>query len=203
MLSLVTPGWAQEHGATEGPAEAEVSEAVQESVGHAEDHGGFPPFEPATYASQLFWLAITFGFLYWLISRVAVPRIGGILEERDNRIARDLAEAGRLKAETDAAIAAYEQSLAEARQRAQGIAQAARDESKAALDAERAALEADLNARLEAAEARIGAVKAEALANVDAIARDATGALVETLLGAGVAPNEVAAAVDAAMAGRR
>ena len=65
------------------------------------------------------------------MSRVALPRIGSILEERDNRIAGDLAEAGRLKEESDAAIAAYEQALAEARQNAHAIAQKARDAAKA------------------------------------------------------------------------
>lgn len=169
---------------------------------HGGEHGGFPPFDPASYASQLLWLALSFGFLYWLMSRVVLPRIGGILAERDGRVAADLTAASQLKSETDAAIAAYEQSLAEARQRAQAIAAESRDASKAAVDAERKQLETGLNDRLGEAETRIQGVKAQALANVDAIARDATEALVESLLGAGVSQGEVAAAVDAAVAER-
>jgi F-type H+-transporting ATPase subunit b len=203
VIELVTPARAQDHSVTEGPAEAQVEHAVQESVGHAEEaHGAFPPFEPSTYGSQLFWLLITFGLLYWLMSKVVLPRIAKTLEERDTRIAGDLATAGRLKGETDAAIAAYEQALAEARQRAQRIAQEARDQAKSAMDADRSRIEADLNARLEEAEGRIAGVKSQALANVDAIAKDAAGALVETLLGTGAAHSEVAAAVDAAMTQR-
>lgn len=206
VFDPVTAAHAQETP-TEGPAEAQVGHEVQESVGHpTESHGGghaaFPPFDPATFAPQLLWLAITFGLLYWLMAKVILPRVGTILEQRDDRVAGDLATAARLKGETDAAIAAYEQSHAEARSRAQGIAATARDESKAVTDAERGRLEAELNAQLEAAEARIGTVKSEALANVDAIARDAAGALVETLLGTGVPPAEIAAAVDAAQAER-
>ena len=69
---------------------------------HAGEHHTFPPFDPATFGSQLFWLVILFGLLYILMSRVALPRVGAILEERDNRIAGDLAEAARLKEATDA-----------------------------------------------------------------------------------------------------
>jgi F-type H+-transporting ATPase subunit b len=202
VFDLVTSARAQDQ-ATEGPAETHVGEAVHESVGHpAEDHGGFPPFEPSTYGSQLLWLAITFGLLYWLLSRIVLPRIAATLEERDTRVAGDLATAGRLKGETDAAIAAYEQALAEARQRAQRIAQGARDESKASAEADRGRIEADLNGRLQEAETRIAGVKTQALANVDTIANDAAGALVETLLGPGAAQAEIAAAVNAAMVQR-
>ncbi|WP_209000638.1 hypothetical protein [Labrenzia sp. DG1229] len=83
------------------------------------EHGvGFPPFDATTFASQLLWLAITFGVFYWIMKNVAMPRIAGILEDRKDRIAGDLSEANRLKDETDAAIAAYEQALAEARNKA-------------------------------------------------------------------------------------
>jgi len=208
VLNLITPGYAQEHAPTEGPAEAGVSHEVQESVGHAgadahdAAHGAFPPFDPATYGSQLFWLALTFGALYLLMSRVALPRIGSILEERNNRISGDLGEAARLKGETDAAIAAYEGALAEARQRANAIAQTARDTAKAEVDAKRAGLEQDLENRVKDAETRIGEVKSRALADVDAIALQATSVMVEVLLGAVVADREVELAVRDAQAGR-
>ena len=193
---------AVDRGPTEGAAEAQVGHEVQESVGEAgAEHGAaFPPFDPATYGSQLLWLAITFGFLYWLLSKIVLPRIGGILEDRDNRVAADLAAAGKLSAESNAALAAYEQALAEARQRAQGIAGEARNRSKAETDAERARLEAEVNARMAEAEARIAEVKNRALAEVDTIARDATAALVETLIGPRASPAEISAAVNAVTA---
>ena len=192
MLRLTTPAFAQaEHGEA-----AEGTEANAE----AEHAGAFPPFDPATFASQLFWLAITFGVLLLVMSRVALPRIGGILEARSRTIAGDLADAGRLKDETDAAIAAYEQALAEARQNAHAIGQKSRDATKGEIDAERATLESGLQERLGAAEARIGEVKVRALAEVDAIARDATAAIVEALVGGAAGEAEVAGAVERAMA---
>ena len=212
---MVTPAFAQEAPIPEAEAPDDLGAPADTGPGHLEphtiesteahgaEHGAFPPFDPATYGSQLFWLAITFGLLYFLMSRIALPRIGTILEERNDRIADDLAEAERLKRESDAAVAAYEQALAEARQRAHGIAQTARDSTKAELDAHRTSMEAELNERIAAAETRIGQLKTRALGDVDAIAQDVTGLLVETLLGAGASQAEVAAAVNAAMSERR
>ena len=183
-----------------GPATGELVETHAADAAHGtEEHGAFPPFDPATFPAQIIWLAITFGLLYYLMSRIALPQIGSILEERSNRIANDLAEAGRLKDETDAAIAAYEAALAEARQNAHGIGQAARDKAKAESDQNRAAIEGDLERRMGEAETRIAEVKDRALAEVDTIARDTAEAIVEALLGPGSArQSEVAAAVDAA-----
>ena len=104
------------------------------TVGHetvpGTHHVVFPPFDATTFGSQLLWLAITFAALYLLMSRVALPRIGEILEVRRDRIEGDLAEADRLRQKTDQAIAAYEAALAEARQKAHGIAEDTRSELK-------------------------------------------------------------------------
>jgi F-type H+-transporting ATPase subunit b len=125
-MFVVTPAQAQSN-----PTEGTHSEAGAPG-GDAHGGGAFPPFDQSTFASQLLWLAITFGLFYLLMSRVIVPRIGGILEHRRDRIAQDLDEASRLKEEADNAIAAYEQELAEARKKASAIAEAAREKAKAA-----------------------------------------------------------------------
>ena len=108
----------------------------------------FPPFHPTHFASQLLWFAITFIAFYFIIARVAVPRIAGILGERRSRIEGDLGEAERAKRQADAAGLAYERALAEARARAFDIAQEASDKAKVAAAAERTATEADLAGRL-------------------------------------------------------
>ena len=201
MQLFVSSAYAQEEAHDAPPAGETLAET--EAAGGGEHAATFPPFDPATFASQLFWLVICFVTLYLLMSRVALPRIGGILATRSNRISGDLAEASRLKQETDAAIAAYEQALAEARQNAHGIAQKARDAAKAEMEADRKRVEASLREKLGAAETRIGEVKARALSEVDAIANDATQAIVETLLGSGVgSKSEIASAVQSAMAER-
>ena len=73
-----------------------------------------PQLNPLDWAPQLIWLVITFGILYLLMKRVALPKIGSVIEMRQGRIAGDLGEADKLRRETQEAIAAYEQALAEA-----------------------------------------------------------------------------------------
>ena len=158
-------------------------------------HGGFPPFQSHTFASQLIWLAVAFVLLYVLMSKLALPRVGAIIESRQNRIAGDIAEAGQLKSQSDAALAAYEKALADARARAQTIANETRDKQAAAADATRKQLEDQLNVKLAEAEKSIAATKQAAMGNVRAIAEDAARAIIERLTGAAPADKAVAEAV--------
>lgn len=143
----------------------------------------FPPFDATTFPSQLLWLAISFAALYFLMSRLALPRIGEILEVRRDRIEGDLAEADRLRQKTDQAIASYEEALASARSKAHEIAEQNRAEVKADLDAKRAKVEADLAKKMAAAEGRINEAKAEALGHVDVIAAETAQTVVAQLVG--------------------
>ena len=170
---------------------------------HTEQPGGhkgaFPPFEKQTFASQIFWLVICFVAIYLLISRIAVPRIGGILDDRAKRIENDFAEAQRDKEESEAALVAYEKALADARSRAQAIGTEIRDKVHAEAEEKRKALEAKLNGQLAEAEKAIAATKTAAMANVRGIAMDAAGAIVERLVGTRAGMPAVAAAVDEAL----
>jgi F-type H+-transporting ATPase subunit b len=167
----------------------EVHDAgLDATLASTEDHGGdhssvFPPFDPATFGGQLFWLALTFIALYVVMSRIALPRIGGILESRRARIEGDLKEADRLRQETDRAIEAYEAALAEARANAHGIAEQTRNGIKADIEMKRNAVEADLAAKVAAAEASIAQTKSAALGSVDTIAAETLHALMERLTG--------------------
>jgi F-type H+-transporting ATPase subunit b len=171
---------------------------TETGVAHDDAHtGSFPPFESSSFASQLLWLAICFGIFYYLMSKVALPRISGILEVRRDRIAKDLEEANRLKGESDAAIAAYEQELAEAKTRAHTIGHDAREKAKAEAEAERAKVEKKLGDQLAKAEDNIAKLKAEALAEVDGIAKDTATTLISQLIDGKVTDAEVAKAVSA------
>lgn len=187
---FVTPAFAEET-----PAEGQLH--TETGVAHdAGTSGVFPPFDFSTYPSQLLWLVITFGVFYMLMQKVIVPRVGGILENRHDRIAQDLDEAARLKSEADAAIETYERELTAAKAKAGQIASAARDASKAKADAERAAIETELSAKIAAAESRIADIKARAFAEVDTIAIDTVGAIVEELIGAKSTAADIKAAVS-------
>lgn len=168
--------------------------ATTEAHGGEHDSGVFPPFDPATFPSQLLWLAITFGALYLLMSKIALPQIGGILANRKAIIDADLAAADASRQKTDAAIAAYESALAAAKSKAQGIANESREAIQADLAAKRSAVESDLSAKVSAAEARIATTKAEALTHVDEIASETAQTVVTQLVG-DVSADSVRAAV--------
>ncbi|WP_068318440.1 F0F1 ATP synthase subunit B [Polycladidibacter hongkongensis] len=160
------------------------------TVAHGGEAGGaFPPFDSTTYPSQLLWLAITFGLFYLLMSKVVLPRIGGILEDRRDRIAGDMAEASRLKQESEAAVASYEQALADARAQAGKMAREAADAAKASSDAARTKAEAELADKLAKAEESIDKIKQGALAQVGDIAAQTTQELVKAAIG-GEAPSK-------------
>lgn len=158
----------------------------------------FPPFDPSTFASQLFWLAISFGLFYYLMSRIALPRLAQILEGRQDRIATDLAEAERLKNETDEAIASYEQALAEARDRAAGIARTTREEVNGQIEAQREAAEKELADRLGQADTRITAIRDKAMAEVSGVAAEAAIAAVQAVSGIKITKTEAEKAVAGA-----
>ena len=108
-----------------------------------------------------------------------------------------------MKKQSEDAGVAYEKALAEARGRASGIAEAARGTSKAAADKQRSSVEADLAAKLAKSEADIASIKEKALKEVEGIARDATGAVVQALTGIEATAAEIGNAVSAAFAERK
>src|SRR6266700_3574033 len=150
-----------------------------EHIPSSEHGGGFPPFQKDTFASQLIWITLAFVALYLLMSRVALPRIGSIIEDRRQRIASDFAEAQRLKAESDAASVAYEKSLADARGRAQALANETREREAKAAESARKVLDAKLNTQIAEAEKTIAARRSAAMVNVQGIAVDAAAAIIE------------------------
>lgn len=174
---------AEEDAHAAGGGEGTLHEGTEAHGGAAAEHSAFPPFDATTFPSQLLWLAITFAALYLLMSRLALPRIGEILEVRRDRIEGDLAEAERMRQKTDQAIEDYETALAEARSKAHSIAEETRARVKADLDARREKVEADLATKMAEAEGRIDETKREAMSNVNEIAAETAQAVVTRLVG--------------------
>ena len=146
-----------------------------------------PQLNPLDWGPQLIWLLITFGILYLLMVYVALPRIGGVIEARAAHIAKDLAQADKLRHETEEAIAAYEQALAEAKQKAHAI-----------VEEGRAKLESELGKKSAEAEARINEAKASAMREVNNVAADVAADIVRQLIGVAPAKAEIEKAVQAA-----
>ena len=156
--------------------------AAAEEVHGAAESAGLPQLDPAWWPSQIFWLVITFGALYFFMSSKALPAIGGAIEERRDRIADDLDQASDFKRNAEEAEAAYNQALADARAKAGAIAADKRAEVEAEIAKMQAQTDAVLEKDLAAAEARIAEMKAEASSKVREAAADAARAVVETLI---------------------
>ena len=161
----------------------------------------FPPFQKDTFASQLVSLLIAFVALYLIVSRIALPRVGSVIDARANTIEGDLADAQKLKDQSDAALKSYESELASARSRAQAIGAETREKLNAQSEAERKALEDKLSVKLAEAEKTIAATRTTAMGNVRGIAVDAASAIVQRLTGLQPDAQAVNGAVDASLKG--
>ncbi len=160
-----------------------------------------PQLDISYFPPQLVWLAITFVVLYFLMARLAIPKISEVLENRQNRISSDLEEAKRLSEDADKAKAEYEASLAEARSKAHGIVSELKAEMAKEQDASKAELDGKLAAQAKEAEASIQAAKETALGHVRDIAADAAKTTVGRLVDLNVSDADVNSAVEASMKG--
>ncbi len=174
--------------------------AAAEAAGKAaggESSGGLPQLDLTTFPSQVFWLFVTFGFMYWVMSAFILPKLGGVIEERRDRIADDLDQAAEFKRQAEEAETAYNQALSDAKAKAQAIAA----ETRETVDAEIAELQAEANAKaaadVEAAEARISEMKAQAAEKVREAAVETARTIVETLIDERLDGNVIASAVPA------
>ena len=161
-----------------------------------------PQLDFATYASQLFWLAVTFIVLYLLMSKLGLPRVHSVIEARRKRIDDDLGRASEIKNEAEAAMAAYQRTLAEARAQAQAAVRE-RTERFAAEAAERQRqVSAALGEQTKAAEQQIVAAKERAFADIRNVAVEVARSVSEKLTGTAPDEAKLAPAVDRALAER-
>jgi F-type H+-transporting ATPase subunit b len=171
---------------------------MAETTAHTEVPGGhavFPPFDAQQFPSQLFWLLVTFILLYVVMAKVALPRIGSIFEERNKLVSDDLAEAERFKEKSDAANAAYQQSLADAHAHAQSIVNTMRERQAAAAEKSNKELDEQFRVRLAGAEATIAKTRQDAMTHTTEIAAEVAEAIVKRLIGISPKAEEIAEAL--------
>jgi F-type H+-transporting ATPase subunit b len=183
-MAATTETSTETKGEAHSTAAGEAAGVTAGTAAHGGEHGAdvFPPMDTTKYPSQIFWLVVFFGLLYWLMKRI-LPRIGAILETRKARIDGDLARAQALKDETESAIKAYEKSLGDARASANDIAKATREKISLEVDAEQAKVNASLASKISDAEGLISKARAKAMESVEAIAAEAADDIVKSLAG--------------------
>ena len=177
------------------PGSAGPTTETTEAAGH--ESGGLPQLRYEYWPGQIVWLLIIFAVLYILLSRVFLPKVGGTMEARDQRIAGDMAEARALRDQAEAEAKAAEAEMAEARARAMKTATDAKARSAAEAAERQAALEGELGEKLSAAEASIRASRDQAMGQVRGIALETAAAIAEKLTGR----TATSAEVEQALAG--
>lgn len=181
-----------------------ASEAAHAAGDHAEagahgaESGGFPPFDPVLFSHQLFWFAIAFGALFYLMSKKVLPNVADTLAKRANTIEADLAGARAAGEAAEAARAGHEKLLAEARAKARSAIDDVRAKSAAAVAAETQKSDVEVAQTISAAEAKISAMRTEALANVRTTAADLAVEIAQKIGGISVSKAEAEKAIDSA-----
>ena len=158
-----------------------------------------PQFNPEWFASQVFWLVVIFTILYFLMSKVALPRIAGVLEERQEKIENDLAKAEQLRTEAEQVLEEYEKALAEARGEAQKRLKEASDQVSEEQSRRHQEFGKELAEQTKSAEERIAKAKQDAMDNLRNVAVDVAAAVSHKLIGVDHHRDTVEDAVEAAM----
>ncbi|MBM7069508.1 F0F1 ATP synthase subunit B' [Actibacterium sp. 188UL27-1] len=174
---------------------ADDANSVAEASG-----AGMPQLDFSTFPNQIFWLIVSLGAIYYILSRTALPRIAAVLAERSGTITNDIAAAEELKLKAVAAEDAYKKALADARAEAQKIATETKAEIQADLNDAIAKADAEIAARSSESEAHINEIRESALSSVAEVAKDTAAEIVATL-GGKADSAAVAKAVDARLKG--
>lgn len=161
---------------------------------------GMPQLDPTTFANQIFWLVLTLLLIWWVLSRIALPRIGGVLADRQNAISGDLGAAEEFKRKARDAEAAYEKALTEARGEAQGIVAKHKATMQAQVDRAIAQADADIAGRTAESERRIDEIRASSVSDARSVAREVTAEIVQAF-GGRADDAAIAAAVDRRLEG--
>ncbi len=149
-----------------------TTEAANEAAGHAAESAGMPQLDFATFPNQIFWLVVALIVIYFILSRIALPRIGGILADRQSTITNDLAAAEDLKVKAAEAEKAYNQALIDARAEANKIVAEARAEIQKDLDKATAKADAEIAAKAAESEKAIAEIRARALESIKDVATE-------------------------------
>lgn len=160
--------------------------------------GGLPQFDMTTWSSQIFWLVVTFGILYFVLSRFILPRIGEGISERSDRIADDLDAASRMQKEAELAGQEHERVMAAAKAKAHNISETTRNAVNEEIETEITEAEEAAARKQAAAEARISEMREQALSHVDEVAVDTARAIVEKIASLKPTAAQIKAAVSKA-----
>lgn len=161
-------------------AHASHGEAIEHGAAHAES-AGLPQLDFSTFGNQIFWLLVALVVIYFLLSRIALPRLGAVLAERSGSITNDIAAADELRLKAVEAENAYNQALADARAEAGRIVGETKDQIQAELDVAVSKADAEIAAKAVESEAAIAVIRDGAMDAVKTVAKDTTKEILAAL----------------------
>lgn len=183
--------------------EVEATTPVTVTETHQPAHDKvMPQLDVTTFSSQIFWMVVTFAFLYLLLSRALLPRIHGVMESRQTKINHDIDRAEQLRNEAEEARETYERALRESRGKAQDLIAESSALMEKSAHARHAELDKKIEKQLADAEANIASAKSEALAKLAPVSKELTQQIVEKLTGQKLQTSEVSAVVDGLIKGK-
>ncbi len=156
---------------------------------------------PVIFWSQLFWLLLVFGTIYFVVGRGMVPKIQGVVEQRDAKIAQDLEAAQRARDEAEATESAYRERMDASRAEAMKLATAAKQAGASEAEERIRAIDEQVGGKIAEAEGRIRESVDKAMRELDSMAAQAAQDLVLKLTGRPVADEEARRAVKAVLNG--
>jgi F-type H+-transporting ATPase subunit b len=182
--------------------ETTLVDHAADAAGHGADaaNSGMPQLDFSTFPNQIFWLLVTLGVIYYVMSRVALPRIAGVLADRAGTITNDIAKAEELKQKAVEAETAYQKALTDARSEANRIVAETKAEIQSDLDAELKKADAQIAAKSAEAEKAIAEIRDNAVKSVTEVAK-ATAKEIVAAFGASADAKTITAAVSARMKG--
>ncbi|WOI55060.1 F0F1 ATP synthase subunit B' [Palleronia sp. LCG004] len=159
-----------------------ATEPREAALGAGEEvASGMPQLDPSSYPNQIFWLIVALIAIYFVLSRVALPRISSVLAERQGTITNDIAAAEELKQKATEAERAYDKALADARSEANRITEENKAKMQSELDRATEKAEAEIAAQQVESEKRITEIRDNAMASVEEVAKDTALAVVNAM----------------------
>jgi len=158
--------------------------------------GGMPQLNPEFWVSQIFWLIITFGILYIVLSKLVLPKISTNLELRKSQISDNIEAADKQREESESKLKEYDEIISRSKTESKNIFNQARDKALKDIDAKKGVLNKQIDEEIKKAEEEINKLRLEAPAKINKIAIDTSSELIQKLIGTEVNNSSISAIVD-------
>jgi F-type H+-transporting ATPase subunit b len=162
----------------------------------AAESGGMPQLNPEFWISQIFWLTLTFGILYIVLSKLILPKISENLESRKSQILENIEAAEKQRENSEEKLREYEEILSKGKIEAKNIFNQAREKVLKDISAKKEVLDKQVDDEIVKAEQEIKVLQSGAAEKINKIAIETSSELIQKLIGAEVNNSSISAIVD-------